>query len=246
MRIDKRSFFGSAVASQFFLRSVDGGLCFVLYCFHRIINTGVFPMKRTFCYLLVLVLLLGTAVPCSADAVPPSSADSAPHKSTSKPTAEPAPPAPSPYDAENGEVFVEPDYDGSCEVKVIVDQETDCYVYLEYLGESESSLSSRELKSDAEAPYESDLAFYVKAGEKVTKKIPVGIYKLYYATGTVFYGKDDLFGDESRCYSADELLDFYTDENKYYIQYTIKFFRPSDTYYSDVPYEEFPTGHTEP
>ena len=202
-------------------------------------------MKRTFCLLLVLGLLLGAAVPCFADTAS-SPADSAPPKSTTTPTAEPAPPEPSPYDAENGEVFVEPDYDGPCEVKVIVDQETDCYVYLEYLGESESSVSGRELREDAEEPYESDLAFYIKAGEKVIKKIPDGIYKFYYATGTVFYGKDALFGDESRCYSADELLDFYTNEKNYCIQYTIKFFRPSGILFSTVPYEEFPTGSMEP
>ena len=198
-------------------------------------------MKRVVCSLLVLVLLLGASVSCFAETISSSKDSAAP-----EPNAAPDLPLLSPYPAENGEVFVEPDYDGPCEVVVIVDQETDCYVYLEYLGESESSVSGRELKEDAEEPYESDLAFYVKAGETVIKKIPDGIYRLYYATGTVFYGKDDLFGDESSCYSADELLDCYTNEKNYYIQYTIEFFRPSGILFSTVPQEEFPTGRTEP
>ena len=152
---------------------------------------------------------------------------------------------PTPYCPKNGEIFVEPDYEGPCELEVIVDLATDCYVYIEYIGESESSVSGRELKEDAEKPYESDLAFYVKAGETVTKKIPDGIYQFFYATGKVFYGEDDLFGEESYCYSADELMDFYTNERNY-IQYKVRIFSSYPIDFSTVPYEEFPTGSREP
>ena len=197
-------------------------------------------MKKAVCFLLALVLLAGASAPCFADTLSAVKASEA-ARQRSAPRATPVPPSPTPYSAENGEVLLAPDYEGDCEIKVMADEENDYYIYLKYLGESESSSAGRELKEDAEEPYESDLAFYVKAGRRVTKKIPDGVYRFYYARGTEFFGKEKLFGDETACYSADELLDFYTDGH-IYILYTVEFYRISDTYFatSAIPQEDFP------
>ena len=180
-------------------------------------------MKRVLCFILALVLLVGASASGFAD---PSASE----------------PEPTPFVPENGELIVAPDYEGSCEIKVKAEKDTDFYVYLQYIGESESSYSSRELSGEAEPPYESDLAFFVKAGQWVRKKIPVGRYQFYYATGSDFLGKEELFGDTTNCYSADELLDFYTNEKGHYIQYTIEFYKLSDDYRTAVPREDFPMG----
>ena len=69
--------------------------------------------------------------------------------------------------------------------------------------------------SGALAPLESDLAFVVKAGEKVSIDVPIGKYKLYYATGITFYGTKYLFGEATSCYEADELISFYLKDGYY-------------------------------
>ncbi len=190
-------------------------------------------MKNAFCLLLALVVLVGASASCFADA------------SVFKPASPPAAPSPSPGFPENGEVLIAPDYEGSCEIKVIADKETDYYVYLKYIGEPGSSSTGRELAEGAEAPYESDLAFYVKAGQWAKEKIPVGTYRFYYATGSDFLGVEDLFGERTICRSAEEVLEFYTDENHYAIQYTVEFYKLSAVdFMTDIPREDFPTGST--
>lgn len=194
-------------------------------------------MKRMLCLVLALCFLAcALASPAYAE-----------EKKASTETAkvnETAAPSPSPVPVENGDVLIAPDYEGPCEVEIIADMETNCYVYFEYVGESETSLTGRLLAEDAEEPYESDLAFYVEAGRKVVKNIPVGMYRFYYATGTVFYGVEELFGDETGCFSADGLLDVYTNKNQYPIRYTIKFYKPD--YRTASPREDFPTGRLDP
>ena len=204
-------------------------------------------MKKAVCCFLALVFLLCASVFCFADTVPAAETSSA-HKPAPTPKAAPSTPSPSPWFPENGEVILAPDYEGVGEVKIIADEETDYYVYFEYVGEPELSSTSRELAEDAEAPYESDLAFFVKAGRTVKKKIPVGVYKFYYASGEVFFGKEELFGDTTNCSSAEELLQLYTDENGYFIQYTIELCQPSDIYFAteDVSREDFPNGSANP
>ena len=93
-------------------------------------------MKRAFCFLLTLGLLLSVTAACFADTAPVP-------KPTAKPGAAPEDPAPSPYPAENGEIILAPDYEGACEIKVIADGDTDFYIYLEYLGESEKSATDK-------------------------------------------------------------------------------------------------------
>ena len=133
---------------------------------------------------------------------------------TRKPTATPRPTAtPSPMPTVrvgNGKMFVKPDYEGTCPLTVEAGAGSNYYVYMKYVSSPSYSLDKRTLKDGARYPYESDVAFYVGAGRSVSLDIPVGVYKLYYATGRDFYGTRYLFGENTLTYDADELLSFYT------------------------------------
>lgn len=139
---------------------------------------------------------------------------------SAKATATPQPTAtPKPMAVYNGKVLISTDYEQVCPFEISVDSNDDYYIYLRYQHAPEESFIDRTLKQMAAFPYESDMAFYVKAGQKVTIEVPVGVYKLYYAVGDTFFNTSLLFGDKTNCYSADELLDFYVgkpDINGYY------------------------------
>ena len=107
-----------------------------------------------------------------------------------------------------------------CPFTIIADSTTDYYVYLKYQSAPKSSTESRALKSGAKSPYEKDVAFYLKAGQQVKIDVPIGVYKLYYATGSDFYGTKLLFGDNTHYYASDDLLSFYSD-SQYYNGHTI-------------------------
>ena len=128
--------------------------------------------------------------------------------------------APSIVVASNGKMFITPDYEGVCPFTIIADSSTDYYIYLKYQKAPTSSTESRLLKSKAILPYESDVAFYLKAGQQVKIQVPIGVYKLYYATGSNFYGTKLLFGDKTHYYASDDLLSFYSD-SQYYNGHTI-------------------------
>ena len=50
--------------------------------------------------------------------------------------------------------------------------------------------------------------------------VPIGVYKLYYATGKTFFNTSILFGDTTRYYESDELLTFNA-SGDYYNGHTI-------------------------
>ena len=120
----------------------------------------------------------------------------------------------------NGELFITPDFEDLCPFTIIAGSSTNYYIYLEYQYAPATSSTTRKIKSSATIPFESDVAFYLKGGQQVKINIPVGVYKLYYATGNKFYGTELLFGDNTRFYASDELLSFYTD-SQYYNGHTI-------------------------
>ena len=72
----------------------------------------------------------------------------------------------------------------------------------------------------ASAPLENDVAFIVKAGQSYELDVPIGVYKLYYATGKTFFNTAILFGDTTRYYESDELLTFNA-SGDYYNGHTI-------------------------
>lgn len=106
---------------------------------------------------------------------------------------------PAAVSATNGMIFISPGYKSVCPFTIIADSSTDYYVYLKYQRAPASTTENRLLKSGLVAPIESDVAFYLKAGQQVKIQVPIGVYKLYYATGSVFYGTKLLFGD-STCF----------------------------------------------
>jgi len=150
----------------------------------------------------------------------PSSTTSTPFSVSFPSAATPAPestPTPEPivYPAYNGEALITSDYECICPFTISADDNTDFYVYLEYISEPPSSYQNRQLLIDASSPYENDLAIYLCAGNTVEINVPVGVYRLYYATGEIFYGTELLFGYSTNCYTSDELLDFYVSSQYY-------------------------------
>lgn len=144
-----------------------------------------------------------------------SKLDSGAKANTPLPTA-----TPKPMLVYNGKMFITPDYEGVSPFKVIADSNTDYYVYLKYQWAPSNSTEKRSIKIKATYPYENDIAFYLKAGQTVSIDVPIGIYKLFYATGTTFFDTKLLFGNATQYYGSDDLLNFYAD-SKYYQGHTI-------------------------
>lgn len=109
----------------------------------------------------------------------------------------------------NGTMFKNPTYVKLCPFSVSVRGSLGYYVYLEYLYPSES-YNSRHLEGKPQDPVE-DIAFFVRPGCTVEMDVPVGVYKLYYATGEEWFGKNKLFGEDTVYNTSYELLEFYTD-----------------------------------
>ena len=133
----------------------------------------------------------------------------------------PAPTAsPKPMYVYNGKMLITPEYECVSPFEIIADSNTDYYIYLKYQRAPSNTTEKRSLKSKATYPYEGDIAFYLKAGKSVSINVPIGIYKLYYATGSTFFDTNLLFGNTTKCYDSDDLLSFYAD-SEYYRGHTI-------------------------
>lgn len=157
---------------------------------------------------IVVALVLGFSIG-SSKAVPASAP--AP---TVVVTAPPATPYLPPVDEpENGHVFLSPQYQRLCPLSVSVSDGSSYYIYLKYMRAPENSYDSRKESGYGESE---DLAFYVRSGETVNLDVPVGVYKLYYATGDVWYGTLYKFGVDTAYFSSDDLLDFYTSYDSTY------------------------------
>ncbi len=63
------------------------------------------------------------------------------------------------------------------------------------------------------------VSIYVRANKSATVHIKNGEYTLKYATGSKWYGSKDLFGSDTRFYSADTTLDMSTSRSGNYIYY---------------------------
>ena len=59
------------------------------------------------------------------------------------------------------------------------------------------------------------VSFFVKGGDTVRVDVPLGKYKLYYATGADFYGRTRLFGAATKYYQAETTLDFHREGLNY-------------------------------
>ena len=136
------------------------------------------------------------------------------HPDTAKPTN-----APQAMYVYNGQMIVKSDYKGLCGLSVKAGSESNYYVYLDYMYAPSNSYDNRTRNNNAIAPYEDDLAFIVKAGETVEVDVPIGVYKMYYASGDEFYGRKTKFGKDGHYNVADALLDFYSEVEGDYIVY---------------------------
>ncbi len=50
---------------------------------------------------------------------------------------------------------------------------------------------------------------FVRGGQFVNIKMPLGLYEFRYASGTQWYGEEQLFGPGTDCQKADKVFDFY-------------------------------------
>ena len=114
------------------------------------------------------------------------------------------------YPTYNGKIIFYPSYERICPLEVKAGEGTDYYIRLKYLREAYSDVEREFISS----PYEPDIAFYVESGRTVEIDVPVGVYKLYYATGHTFYGPKELFGRETSCYESDKELSFHVIGNR--------------------------------
>lgn len=191
--------------------------------------------------MLILAIVCGNVLPQSTaitgTSTSPVSITQTP-SSTTKPAA-----TLTPYSVYNGKMIITTDYECVCPFEIIADDNTDYYVYLKYLKAPSSSYENRQLKSGASSPYETDLAFYVKAGNNVEIDVPIGVYQLYYATGDTFYGTKLLFGDDTACYSSDDLLEFYV-SSQYYEGCSITLYAVYNGNFDTdgIDTDDFPTG----
>lgn len=151
---------------------------------------------------------------------------------------------PTPASAYNGEIFIVPSYESLCPLTVSVQGDQAYYVFLDYLYAPSYSAVDRHLEDEINysSVIENDLAFYISPGSTVEIDVPIGVYRLYYATGETWYGKALLFGEYTATYTSDDLLEFYADDS-YYNGVTLELWRQSGGNFDtkSISYDDFPS-----
>lgn len=130
---------------------------------------------------------------------------------TPEPTA-----TPRPVSVYNGQIIRQSDYEGDAKFTIKASSYSNHYIYLEYKSAPVNTTVNRTRKASASSPYENDIAFFVEAGKEATIQVPIGTYKLYYASGDTYFGENILFGNRTSFYSSDDLLSFYADGDYIY------------------------------
>lgn len=102
---------------------------------------------------------------------------------------------PMPVNQNNG-FILKPPGNRPCPVKVNAPLVESCYVYFKAIGGNGS-----------------DFSMFVKAGTSCEVNVPVGKYKMYYASGKTWYGVDYKFGDGTEYYTSPDTINCYTDNN---------------------------------
>ena len=141
----------------------------------------------------------------------------------------------------NGKLITPTDYEQVCPLTITADVGSNYYIKLIYKYRPLTTKENRTLKPYASSPYTSTLAFIVMSGCTVEIDVPIGVYKLFYATGNEFYGDKLLFGSTTSCYTADKLLVFdYADG--YYNGHTITLRKVINGNFDTehIPPDEFP------
>lgn len=109
---------------------------------------------------------------------------------------------------------------------------------IEYVGESEITIKASAGESCVvcvkDAYGATKVAFFVKAGEKVTVGVPCQLLNVYFASGKTWYGYGSglMFGDETSYSKDTTLLDFY----HYDYEYTL--YPVTDGNFTEAPSDE--------
>lgn len=132
-----------------------------------------------------------------------------------------------PVPISNGQMIKEPPGEALAPLTVDTQAGKNYYIYLEPCLNPGILLSS--------------MSFYIEGGKSADVLVPLGNYKLYYATGSVWYGESILFGEETACYECDDLFQFYEEEQSY-MGWTVKLYpQTSGNLDTDpIPIDEFP------
>ena len=141
-----------------------------------------------------------------------------------------------PVNVKNGQIIVATDYEEVCPFSVETRSDYSYYVYLEYQKAPSNTTVSRTLKSGASGK-QGDISFIVKPNSKVELDVPIGVYKLYYCVGETWYGTKDKFGEHTRFYSSEELMDFYAD-SQYYRGHSLELWSQTNGNFDDHPISE--------
>ena len=72
-------------------------------------------------------------------------------------------------------------------------------------------MTSDTLVAENAAPTKNTLSFYVVGGQSVKIDVPVGVYEIWYATGAIWYGKEEKFGSSTQYYKCEGTFDFFLD-----------------------------------
>lgn len=62
---------------------------------------------------------------------------------------------------------------------------------------------------------DSYMSFFGHGGKTIEVDVPIGVYKIYYATGETWYGTNDLFGPETSYYRCGDYFIFTKDDESY-------------------------------
>lgn len=82
------------------------------------------------------------------------------------------------------------------------------------------------------------ITFIAHPGKTVTVQVPLGEFRMFYATGTQWFGEDELFGDKTEYYEADGFMQFYVEGD--YIKYqTVELIKQEKGNLETYPIDEF-------
>jgi len=110
-----------------------------------------------------------------------------------------------PITATNGQIFEYPRDERVAPLSVTASFSYNYYIYLDCITNPDN-----------------DMAFFVKRGNTVKLDVPLGTYRVYYATGDIWYGTQHLFGSSTIYCKCDGTFNFYISSDGYYSGYTLE------------------------
>lgn len=124
------------------------------------------------------------------------------------------PTAPLPVSYSNGELVIEPLNEAVCPLSVVTNSDCAYYVVLQPISSprpGDNSWGKRWAVLEDSPERYSKTSFLIKPGATVDIDVPIGVYRIYYATGTTWYGAEHFFGENTNFYECEGTFDFYDD-----------------------------------